>query len=144
LGIFSARSFDAKDTPTDARRIFGGTPNFPMPSPSSARFWSLVDRWGISDDQALELVSYDGKLPTAGTRPRFKLPPEQRQIVGTLIQIDNAVATAGLGVAWLKRKGKETDRTPLDLMRAGAMDQVSLLITEAMLRASIRKPGKSK
>src|ERR1700712_1958464 len=41
----------------------------PMPDPSSATFWSLVDRWQVSDEQALELISYEGKLPTTGLRP---------------------------------------------------------------------------
>lgn len=61
------------------------------------------------------------------------------RIVAMLIEIDNAIATAGLGVAWLRRKDKETGRTPLDLMRAGAMDEVQPLVMAAMLRVSVRK-----
>lgn len=90
-------------------------------------------------------MAYDGKLPTAGARPRFKLSQEQERIVAELLEIDNAISTAGLGVAWLKREDRQTGRTPLDLMRAGAMDQVRPLITAATLRASVRKPsGKTK
>jgi hypothetical protein len=37
-----------------------------MSQPSSAAFWSLIDRWRVSDEQALELISYEGKLPTTG------------------------------------------------------------------------------
>jgi hypothetical protein len=35
-----------------------------MSSPSSATFRSLINRWHVSDEQALELISYEGKLPT--------------------------------------------------------------------------------
>jgi hypothetical protein len=27
-----------------------------MPRPSSVTFWDLMDRWDVSDDQAMELV----------------------------------------------------------------------------------------
>jgi hypothetical protein len=110
--------------------------------PTSATFWSLIDRWHVSDDQALELVGYDGKLQTSGTRPRFKLSPAQEQIVSTLIEIDNALAAAGINTAWLRKKDGSTGRTPLDLMRAGAMDKVLPLVTAAAFRASIRKKGR--
>jgi hypothetical protein len=56
-----------------------------MSAHSSSTFWSLIDRLHVPDDQALELVAYDGKLPTTGRRPRFKLSPEQERIVSTLV-----------------------------------------------------------
>src|ERR1700722_8325368 len=39
-----------------------------MPRPSSVTFWDLMDRWDVSDEQALELVGYEGKLPTTDRR----------------------------------------------------------------------------
>jgi hypothetical protein len=39
-------------------------------------FWSLIDRWRVLDEQALELINYEGKLPTTGRRPRFRLSAE--------------------------------------------------------------------
>ncbi len=114
-----------------------------MPSPSSATFWSLIDRWSVPDDQALELVAYEGKLPTS-RRPRFKLSPEQERIVSTLVEIDNALGTAGLDATWLHRDDSSTGRTPLDLMRAGAMNDVLHSLTEAALRASLQPPPRSK
>ena len=51
------------------------TPNWVMLHPSSATFWDLMDRWDVSDDQAMELVGYEGKLPrpigdlVSGSRP---------------------------------------------------------------------------
>ena len=44
-----------------------------MSQPSSAAFWSLIEPWRLSDEQALELISYEGKLPTNNRRPRFRL-----------------------------------------------------------------------
>jgi hypothetical protein len=115
-----------------------------MPSPSSTTFWSMIDRWQVPDDQALELVAYEGKLPTTGRRPRFKLSPEQERIVSTLVEIDNALATAGLDCRWLNRNDSSTGRTPLDLMRAGAMDEVLHSLTQAALRASLRPTTEEK
>jgi hypothetical protein len=76
-----------------------------------------MDRWQVPDDQALELVSYAGKLPTTGRRPRFRFAAEQAHIVSTLLEIDSALVTAGLEPAWLHKPSKNT-RSPLDLMRA--------------------------
>jgi hypothetical protein len=109
-----------------------------MPSRSSSTFWSLIDRWHVPDAQALELVSYEGKLPDTGKRPRFKLSPDQERIVSTLVEIDNALTTAGLDASWLNRDDSSTGRTPLDLMRAGAMDEVLHSLTQAAFRASLQ------
>jgi hypothetical protein len=67
-----------------------------MPRPSSVTFWDLMDRWDVSDDQAMELVGYEGKLPTTNRRPRFRLSTEQARIVATLLEVASALATAGL------------------------------------------------
>jgi hypothetical protein len=110
-----------------------------MASASGPMFWSLIDRWHLSDEEALELIGYEGKVPTTGKRPRFKLSPEQGQTAATLLEIENALAAAGLDKAWLERKDRQTGRTPLDLMRAGAMDQVLRMITAEMLKASVKQ-----
>ena len=62
-----------------------------MPRPSSVTFWDLMDRWDVSDDQAMELVGYEGKLPTTDRRPRFRLSTEQARIVATLSEVDSAL-----------------------------------------------------
>jgi hypothetical protein len=107
--------------------------------PTSATLWSLMDRWRVSDEQALELVGYEGKLPTTGTRPRFKLSPEQERTVSTLLDVNTALSAAGFGPSWLRRKDRSARRMPPDLMRAAAMDEVLPLITAATLRSSVRK-----
>ena len=57
-----------------------------MPPPSASMFWALMDRWRMSDNEALELVSYDGKLPSPGKRPRFRLSPDQRRVMAVLLE----------------------------------------------------------
>ena len=115
-----------------------------MPHPSSATFWSLIDRWRVPDEQALELSSYEGKLPTAGRRPRFRLSAEQARTVSSLLEVDSALATAGIDPAWLHERSDQMPRSPLDLMRAGAMDEVRRLLTQAMLQASLAPAGRPK
>jgi hypothetical protein len=36
-----------------------------MRPPSAPMFWALMDRWRVSDNEALELVSYDSKAAIA-------------------------------------------------------------------------------
>jgi hypothetical protein len=113
-----------------------------MPHPSSATFWDLMDRWDVADDQALELVGYDGKLPTTGRRPRFRLSTEQAGLVATLLEVDTALATAGLDPSWLHKRSGMGARSPLDLMRAGAMNEVLRSLTQAALLASVQKKAR--
>jgi hypothetical protein len=115
-----------------------------MPHSSSATFWSLIDRWRVSDEQALELISYEGRLPTTGQRPRFRLSAEQASIVSTLLEIDTALAVAGIDPAWLHERSEKMARSPLDLMRAGAMDEVLRSLTQATLQASVARAGRPK
>jgi hypothetical protein len=115
-----------------------------MPHASSATFWSLIDRWRVPDEQALELISYEGKLPTTGRRPRFRLSAGQARTVSTMLEVDSAFATAGIDPAWLHRRSDEAPRSPLDIMRAGATDEVLRLLTRATLQASVVQAGRSK
>jgi hypothetical protein len=126
------------------RAIMVSRQTAPMPQPSSATFWSLIDRWRISDEQALELISYEGKLPTTGRRPRFRLSAEQACIVSTMIEINSALAAAGIDPEWLHRRSGSMPRPPLDLMRAGAMNEVLHSLTHATLQASVARTGRSK
>jgi hypothetical protein len=124
-------------------RITCSTPDWVMPHPSSTTFWGLMDRWDVSNDQALELVGYEGKLPTTTERrPRFRLSTEQAHIVTTLLEVDSALATAGLDPSWLHKPSGTGSRSPLDLMRAGAMDGVLRSLTQATLLASVQKKAR--
>jgi hypothetical protein len=122
----------------------GFAPDWGMPYPSSATFWSLIDRWRVSDAPALELIGYEGKLPTTERRPRFRLSAEQARTVSAMLEVDTALAAAGVDAAWLHRRSDEMPRSPLDLMRAGAMDEVLHLLTQTMLQASVAPAGRSK
>jgi hypothetical protein len=109
-----------------------------MPAPAAPTFWSLMDRWCVPDDQALETVAYDGVVPTTSKRPRFKLNQDQARIVQTLLEIDRAMAAAGMDPAWLRRKDRTTGRTPIDLLRAGEAQAVLATINRMALEASVR------
>jgi hypothetical protein len=115
-----------------------------MPHPSGATFWSLIDRWRVSDEQALELISYEGKLLATGRRPRFRLSAEQARTVSTMLEVDSAIVAAGIDPAWLHSRSDEMPRSPLDLMRAGAMDEVLRSLTRATLQACVARAGRPK
>ena len=123
-------------------RIARSAADWVMPHASSTTFWGLMDRWDVSNDQALELVGYEGKLPTAERRPHFRLSTEQARVVATLLEVDNALAAAGLDPAWLHKRSGTGSRSPLDLMRAGAMDEVLRSLTQAALLASVQKKAR--
>ena len=63
----------------------------------------------------------------------------QARIVTTLLEVDSALATAGLDPSWLHKRSGKGSRSPLDLMRAGAMDEVQRSLTQAVLLASVQK-----
>jgi hypothetical protein len=113
-----------------------------MSHPSNTTFWGLMDRWDVPNDQAMELVGYEGKLPTTERRPRFRLSPEEARIVATLLELDSDLATAGLDPSWLRKQSGMGSRSPLDLMRAGAMDEVLRSLTQATLLASVQKKAR--
>ena len=85
------------------------------------------------------MVGYEGKLPTTDQRPRFKLSTEQAGIVATLLEIDSALTTAGLDPSWLHKRSGKRSRSPLDLMRARAVDEVLRSLTQTALLASVQK-----
>jgi hypothetical protein len=99
-------------------------------------------RWDVSDDQARELVGFEGKLPTTDRRPRFKLSTEQASIMATLLEVDSGLTTAGLEPSWLHKRSGKRSRSPLDLMRAGAVDEVLRSLTQTALLASVQKKGR--
>jgi hypothetical protein len=108
--------------------------------PSTATFWSLMERWRVPDDQALELIAYDGKLPDRSKRPRFRLNSAQAEVVSSLVEIDIALTAARMDANWLHKPMPDTDRTPLDLLRAGAMEEVLGALRKMTFEVSL--PGK--
>jgi hypothetical protein len=109
-----------------------------MPTASGAMFWALIDRWGVSDEAALELIAYSGKLPTSGKRPRFKLSTEQQQLVAVLLEIEQAMQAANVPTAWLKKATRDAPHSPLDRMRGGETQAVLRSLNQAALAASLK------
>jgi hypothetical protein len=102
-------------------------------------FWALVDRWGLSDDEALELVSYDGKLPNSSKRPRFRLSEKQQRIVAALLEVENAMQLTTRPLSWLRKRTKAEPQSPLDRMRSGEIPDVLRSLNTAALKASLKK-----
>ena len=107
---------------------------------SSAAFWSLIDRWGVGDQDALQLIGHAGGLTKRGTRPRFRLAGSEAERYHLLRTLDDALAALGQDArAWL-RKSRAGDR-PLDTMLAGGADAVreeTRQIVGESLRRSLR------
>jgi hypothetical protein len=53
-----------------------------------------------------------------------------------MLEIDSAIAVAGIDPAWLHERSDQMPRSLLDLMRAGALDEVLRSLTQATLQAS--------
>ncbi|NPD69473.1 hypothetical protein HN018_20850 [Lichenicola cladoniae] len=84
----------------------------PASSFPSAAFWSLMDRWGIEDLDALALVGHAGGLTKKGTRPRFRLQGAEAHRYAALRALDTALSTLGQEPADFLR-AKQT-RAPFD------------------------------
>ena len=118
----------------------------PTPHSSSGDFWSLMDRWRITDLNALTLLGHAGGLTQKGTRPRFKLSAAEDEMMAQLQDIDRALAGLELDpAAWLRRpiadapfRGAE----PISFLmqRHGpAASEVQSYILEQGLRLSLQR-----
>ena len=65
-------------------------------SMASTPFWTLMDRWSMSDLAALDLIGHPGGLTKKGTRPRFKLVGEEAALLRSFQEIDSALRPLGL------------------------------------------------
>jgi hypothetical protein len=101
---------------------------------SSAEFWRLVDRLGISDADALDLIGYPGKLPPSGKRPRFRLTTRQTRM---------ALEAIGETPAWLRQRNRSapfSGKAPLAVMADGSGDGIGVVmrfLTRLALRRSM-------
>lgn len=74
----------------------------PLGPVSSAAFWSLMDRWGVGDADALALLGHAGGLTRRGTRPRFRLAGAEIARFHGFQNLDDALASLGADPrAWL-------------------------------------------
>jgi hypothetical protein len=113
-------------------------------------FWSLMDAWHVPDAQALELISFPGKLGRNGKRPRFRLTTRQAKLLGCLLEIDQALRVIDLDpVVWLHHKQRGAPfsrRSPLEFMVEGeqpAMTDVLRFVAKMAFRAAARTSSQS-
>lgn len=110
---------------------------------SSAEFWRLMDRLGIPDADALNLISYPGKLPSSGTRPRFRLTTRQTRQANALADVVTALEAVGETPAWLRQRNRSppfSGRAPLAVMAAGDGEGIHVVmrfLTRLALRRSM-------
>ncbi len=65
-------------------------------SMASTPFWTLMDKWNIPDQAALDLIGHPGGLTKKNTRPRFKLVGEEAVLLRSFQEIDAALRPLGL------------------------------------------------
>ncbi len=109
---------------------------------TSRGFWALMDRWGVPDEKAVQLLDHVGGLTAAGRagkRPRFMMTGDEARRFAYLMEIDtNLRAVVGDPAGWLNRKHHTFgNTTPLDQMASGerGMARVNrFLVRTAMLK----------
>ena len=112
---------------------------------SSAEFWRLIDRLGIPDADALNLIGYPEKLPASGKRPRFRLTTRQTRTAKPLAEVGTALEAVGETPAWLSRRNRSapfSGRTPLAVMAAGndeGISEVMRFLARLALRRSVAR-----
>lgn len=93
----------------------------PTPQPLTTKaFWPLMDRWGVTDEQALQLLGHPGGLTSTGKRPRFTLTEEEARRLGYLHEVGTSLELMfGDAGSWLKQRTNALPfhgLTPLDYM----------------------------
>jgi hypothetical protein len=75
---------------------------------ASTVFWALMDRWKLSDPEALALIGHTGGMTKKGTRPRFKVVGQEAKLFGQIREIDAALSPlVGDAAAWIRQPIKE-------------------------------------
>jgi hypothetical protein len=121
----------------------------PAPHPigrplTAAQYWVLMERWGVPDAEALDLLGFAGKIGASGTRPRFRFSPLQRRLTTFLAEIDTTLEAAGHDRGWLHKKIRTAPfggNTPLAFMTREGIDgmaEVLRTLHRAALLSSLR------
>ncbi len=87
-------------------------PPEPQPAPRAASltsktFWSLMDRWGVGEQTALDLIDESRVIDTSARRPRFRLTADQTRRLEYLLDIDANLSESwgpSGGGKWLARR----------------------------------------
>jgi hypothetical protein len=111
---------------------------------SVPQFWALMERWAVSDETALALIAFPGKIGKTGKRPRFRFITRQQRMTSYLLEIDQALETAGMDAAWLHRPiaaAPFSRHSPLAHMIAHGMEgmqDVLRALNRNVMRAALR------
>jgi len=109
------------------------------------QFWELMERWGVDDPVALELIGFAGKIGKAGKRPRFRFLPHHQRVTTYLAEIDAALTTIREDGTWLVRKQRSPPfgrQTPLAFMLAkglDGMDETLRFLHRSVWRMALKK-----
>lgn len=103
---------------------------------SSAEFWRLIDRLGIPDADALNLIGYPGIPPASGKRPRFRLTARQTRTAKALAEVGTALEAVRETSAWLRQRNRSA---PLALMVAGNNDEGIGEVMRFLARLALRR-----
>jgi hypothetical protein len=103
-----------------------------------------MERWKVSDAEALDLIGFPGKLGKSGKRPRFRFVTKQERLLSYLVEVDGALLASGHDHAWLRRRIRGapfSGRSPLSYMieeGEPAVAEILRHLTRAGLQASLR------
>jgi hypothetical protein len=101
-----------------------------------------MERWGIPDSIALELIGFVGRIGKSGKRPRFRLNTHQLQLLEYLQELDRAAeATHGSATAWLnhrQRAAPMNGRTPVQTIVQDGATVIPMLLRN-LNREAMRK-----
>jgi hypothetical protein len=111
---------------------------------SSKLFWSLIDRWEIADEAALDLLGHAGGLTKRGTRPRFTLTQDEAHRLANLLAIDRLLTDIeGKPGPWLRRRNAAAPfarTSPAGFMAKGgapAIDATRRFLEKLALKKSL-------
>lgn len=103
----SPRKAEQSDAPISATRGQGAPEQTVHHGPhdyTSTVFWDLMDRWKLSDVEALALIGHIGGMTKKGTRPRFKVAGQEAKLFGQLREIDTALSPlVSDSAAWIRQ-----------------------------------------
>jgi hypothetical protein len=103
----------------------------------------MIDRLGIPNAEALNLISYPGKSPSSEKRPRFRLTTRQTRTADALAEVGTALEAVSETPAWLQRRNRSvpfSGFTPLGVVADGSGDGINMVmrfLTRLALRLSM-------
>ena len=91
----------------------GGVPKSRRKMLSPAKFWTLMERWGVARERALDLIGEESWNPAGG------LSDEQAKVLSCLLEIDLTLLASGRRERCLHKRNRKTPMdgsSPIDAM----------------------------